>query len=150
MRTLIVLALTLSFSAFAGEYAKKKISFSPSMHTGPGTQTYYNCDSVESTVEGHLEAMGAANISVRCSGGIGHGNPFPTPAYVSGSFDAPVSTAGGQTIPVTLKGSDSCSLNTEFLDYVLPMFSGVKVVSRRANCSGGRFDRWSYLLDVTL
>ncbi len=150
MRTLIVLALTVSFSAFAGEYVKQKVSFSPNTYTGSGTQTYYNCDSVEDMAISHLESLGATNVRVICSGGIGWGNPFPTPAFLSGSFDAPVPTAGGPAQAVELKGSESCNLNTEFLDYVIPKFSGVKVVSRKASCHGGRFDRWAYMLDVTL
>lgn len=150
MRILTVLALTLSFSAFAGEFASKRISFSPRTHTGPGSQTYYNCDSVEMMAESHLESLGATNVSVRCSGGIGRGNPFPMPAHLSGTFDAPVTTSGGASKEVKLKGNDGCNLNSEFLDYVIPMFSGVKVISRSASCGGGRFDRWSYVLDVTL
>jgi hypothetical protein len=150
MRHLIVFALILSSTAFAGEFAKKKISFSPRTYSGNGTQTYYNCDSVEQMAESHLAALGATNIRVYCSGGFGHGNPWPTPAYVSGTFDAPVPTSGGAPVAVELKGWDSCDLNSEFLDYVIPMFSGVKVVRRSANCMGGHMDRWSYLLDVTL
>lgn len=148
MRFLTVLTLVFSVSASAGEWATKKISFSPSTYTGGGTQHWYNCDSVEDTVEKHLEDLGATNISVRCSGGLDNGR-FPSPAFVSGTFDAPVPTPEEDGVSaIVLEGRQSCSLNTEFLDYVLPMFSGATVISRRASCWGSWSDRWKYTIQL--
>ena len=70
MKTMtFIAALFAVSSAFASEYVTKKLSWGPRTHHG-GTVTYYNCDSVENTVESHLEALGAQNVSVNCSGGI--------------------------------------------------------------------------------
>ncbi len=144
MRLLTVLALVFSATAFAGEYASKRISFSPSTYSG-GTTHYYNCDSLEDQAESHLKDLGAINVRIQCHGGLESGTPFPTPAHLSGSFDVPVPTPEDDGVSaVVLKGRESCSFNTEFLDYVLPLFTGAKVASRKASCWGGRGDRWSY------
>lgn len=142
----VIAALFVVSSAFASEYVSRKMSWGPRTYNG-GTVSYYNCQSVESTVESHLESLGAQNISVRCSGGIEMG--WTMPAHVTAKFDAPVPAENEVVHEVTLKGSDSCHLNTEFLDAAIPMFPGVKVLSKRASCSGGRLDRWSYSLTVT-
>lgn len=144
MRFLTVIALAFSVTAFAGEFATKRISFSPSTYSGSGTTTYYNCDSVEDMAESHLEDLGAINVSVRCSGGLEMGG---TPAHLSGSFDVPV-TAEEVAVVRVLKGFNSCRLNSEFLDTVLPMFPLVTINSRRANCFGGRMDSWKYSLSI--
>lgn len=146
MRLLTVLALAFSVTAFAGEFESKRISFSPSTHTGGGTVSYYNCDSVEDMAESHLEDLGAMNVNVRCTGGISNG--WNSPAHLSGTFDAPVVVASDKVEILVLRGNDSCSLNSEFLDMVLPMFSGVTIMSRRASCWGGRMDSWKYTLSV--
>lgn len=144
MRFLTVLALVFSVSASAGEWATRKLSFSPSTYSA-GNTTWYNCDSVERTLEKHLKDLGASNVRLTCSGGIGYGR-FPSPAVVSGKFDVPVSAESVETI--TLQGRESCKLNTEFLDYVLPMFPSVTVLSRKASCWGGRADSWKYTLQI--
>lgn len=147
MKTMtFIAALFAVSSAFASEYVTKKLSWGPRTHHG-GSVTYYNCDSVENTVESHLEDLGAQNISVNCSGGIEMG--WSTPAHVTAKFDVAVPAANGTTREITLKGHESCNLNTEFLDTVIPMFPGVKVLAKRASCFGGRTDRWSYTLSIT-
>lgn len=142
----VIAALFAVTSVFATESVSRKMNWGPRTHNG-GTVTYYNCRSVEDTVEAHLEAMGAQNISVRCSGGIEMG--WTMPASVTATFDAIIPEANGVMREVVLKGSDSCNLNTEFLDAAIPMFPGVKVLSKRTSCSGGRLDRWSYKLSIT-
>lgn len=144
---IMAIALFAVSSAFATEFVSRKMSWSPRTHHG-GTVTYYNCDSVESTVESHLKALGAQNVRVSCSGGIEMG--WTMPAHVSAKFDAPVPAENEIVHEETLKGHESCYLNTEFLDAAIPMFPGVKVLSKRASCSGSRLDRWSYSLTVTL
>ncbi len=145
MRSLIISALLISTSAFAGEWVTKKVSFSPRTYTG-GSAHYYNCRSVESTVESHLEALGATNVSIRCSGGIERG--WSTPAHVSGSYDVKMPETNDMARVVTLKGFDSCNLNSEFLDYVVKEIPGATVLKRRASCFGGRTDRWSYDIQI--
>ncbi len=139
-------ALLIVSSAFASEYVSRKLSFSPRNHNG-GTISYYNCDSVEATVESHLADLGAQNVSVSCSGGIQMG--WTMPVNVRATFDVAVPAANGMTREVVLSGRDACSLNVEFLDKALPLFPGVKVVSKRSSCMGGRLDSWKYVLSVT-
>lgn len=147
MKFMTVIAVLFAVSsAFASEYVTKKMSWSPRTYNG-GTVTYYNCQSVESTVESHLEALGALNVSVSCSGGIEMG--WTMPAHVSAKFDVSVTSGFGAVREITLKGSESCHLNTEFLDAAIPMFPGIRVLSKRASCNGGRTDRWSYSLSIT-
>ncbi len=147
MKFMTVIAVLFAVSsAFASEYVSRKMNWSPRTHNG-GTVTYYNCQSVESTVESHLEAMGAQNVSVRCTGGLEMG--WSMPAHVTATFDVAVPGENGTTRELTLRGSESCHLNTEFFDAAIPMFPGVKVLSKRASCSGGRLDRWSYSLSIT-
>lgn len=145
MRSLIISALLISTSAFAGEWVTKKVSFSPRTYTG-GTTHYYSCSAVENTVESHLEALGATNVKVRCSGGIDRG--WSTPAFVSGSYDVKVPETNDMARVVTLKGYESCDLNSEFLDYVVREIPGATVLKRRASCFGGRMDRWSYDIQI--
>lgn len=142
----VIAALFVVTSAFATESVARKLSWSPRTYNG-GTVSYYNCQSVRSTVEAHLESLGAQNISVRCSGGIEMG--WTMPAHVTAKFDAIIPESNGVVREVTLKGSDSCNLNSEFLDVAIPMFPGIKVLSKRTSCSGGRLDRWSYSLSIT-
>ncbi len=141
--SMIVLVFAAT-SAFATEYASKKLSWSPMTHSG-WNRTYYNCDWAEGQVESHLKTLGAQNISVSCSGGIDWN--WTSPIFVRAKFDVP--TNGTVSRGVTLSGSESCSFNTEFLDTVIPMFPGVAVRSRRSVCSGGRLDSWSYALTVS-
>lgn len=142
----VIAALFAVSSAFATEYVSRKLSFGPSMYNG-GTVTYYNCSSVEDTVESHLKALGAQNIRVSCSGGIEMG--WNTPAHVRASFEVAVPAANDASRQVGLSGRESCSLNTQFLDAAIPLFPGVKVLSKRSSCMGGRFDSWNYSLSIT-
>lgn len=142
----IVAALFAVSSAFATEYVSRKLSFSPRTHNG-GTISYYNCDSVEDTVASHLEDLGAQNVRVSCSGGIEMG--WMTPVFVRASFDAAVSASNGVTRTVVLQGSESCHLNTEFLDAAIKLFPTATLESKRASCNGGRLDRWKYVISIT-
>jgi hypothetical protein len=147
MKFMTVIAVLFAVSeAGASEYVTKKMNWSPRTYNG-GTATYYNCQSVESTVESHLEALGAQNIQVNCNGGIEMG--WTMPANVTAKFDVSVTPGFGAVREITLKGTESCYLNSEFLDAAIPMFPGIKVLSKRASCSGGRLDRWSYSLSIT-
>lgn len=142
----VIAALFAVSSAFASEYVSRKLSFSPRMYNG-GTVTYYNCDSVEDTVEARLESLGAQNVRVSCSGGIEMGQNMP--AHVRATFDVAVPAANDASREVSLSGRDSCSLNVELLDAAIPLFPGVKVLSKRSSCMGGRLDSWKYNLSVT-
>lgn len=142
----VIAALFAVSSAFATEYVSRKLSFSPRTYTG-GTVTYYNCDSVESTVESHLATLGAQNIRVSCTGGLEMG--WSTPAHVRATFDVAVPAANDASREASLSGRESCSLNTEFLDAAIPLFPGVKVLSKRSSCMGGRTDSWKYTLSIT-
>lgn len=146
MRVLTVLALAFSLSAVAGEYATKKFSFSPATYTGAGTRTWYNCDSVRDSAESALEKLGASSVRLSCSGGIGWGQPFPTPVVISGTFDAPVGTGTGTSM-VELRGFSGCEFNSQFLDYIVPMFDGARIVKRSGMCSTHR-DSWRYTVEV--
>lgn len=140
--TIIALAFAAT-TAFATEYASKKLSWSPMTHSG-WNQTYYNCSFAQDQVEAHLETLGAQNIRVTCSGGIEWN--WTSPVFITAKFDVPVN--GTVTRGAKLAGRESCAFNTEFLDRVIPMFPGVAVRARRSSCSGGRLDSWSY--DVTV
>lgn len=145
MKFITMIALVLAATtAFATEYATKKMSWSPMTHSGWNT-TYYNCDWAEGQVESHLKALGGQNVRVTCSGGIETG--WTSPIFVNAKFDVP--TNGSVSRGVTLSGRESCDFNTEFLDAAIPMFPGVALRSRRSSCSGGRLDSWSYTLTVS-
>ena len=142
----VIAALFIVSSAFASEYVSRKLNWSPRTHNG-GTVSYYNCDSVEATVESHLADLGAQNVRVSCSGGIEMG--WTTPAHVRATFEVAVPGANGTSRQVVIAGRESCSLNVEFLDAALPLFPGVKVASKRSSCMGGRTDSFKYVLSVT-
>lgn len=147
--TMIALLFAMS-SAFASEYVSRKLSWSPMTHSG-WTTTYYNCSWAEDAVEDHLTSLGAENVRVSCSGGIEMG--WNTPVFITAKFDVVVPGANGSTREVRLANragnNDSCSFNVEFLDRAIPLFPGVKVLSKRSSCMGGRTDNWSYVLTVT-
>ena len=143
--TMIALVLAAS-SAFATEYVSRKLSFGPLTHSG-WNQTYYNCDWAEDQVESHLEALGAQNVRVSCSGGIEWN--WTSPIFVTARFDAPVPAANDASRSVVLAGRESCGFNTEFLDKAIPLFPGVQLNRRSSSCSGGRLDSWKYELTVT-
>lgn len=149
MRMLISALVFVTATAFAGEFVTQKFSMTIG---GLGQNTsYYNCDSLEDMAEGHLENLGASSISVRCSGGLEDwgGRWQASPAFVRGSFDAPMAT-GTSTTTRTLKsrGSDqNCEANVAILDKVLPLFPAITVVSKKASCWNGR-GQWSYQLSV--
>lgn len=148
MRFIAVLALVASASAFANEYVSKTVSFSVGGRGGLN-YSYYNCDSVEDTVESHLEKLGATNISVRCSGGLQYPSPMPPmPAFVKASFDAPVPN-GGVVENVTLKArfDQNCEVNTTALNAILPQMPSVTVLAKRDSCFDNR-TRWFYDLSI--
>ena len=142
----VIAALFAVSSAFATEYVSRKMNFTPNMYTGR-TVSYYNCSSLEDTIESHLKALGAQNIRVSCSGGIEMG--WNTPAHVRANFEVAVPAANDASRQLSLSGRDSCSMNVQFLDAAIPLFPGVKVLSKHSSCMGGRFDSWKYSLSVT-
>jgi hypothetical protein len=147
MRLMTVALLFVSLSASAGEYVSR--SFSMSLGGMGWNTTFYNCNALEDLVEGHLEDLGAANVRVRCVGGLEQwGNP--SPAHVTARFDAPV-PMGTTTETLTLKSrpGDSCEAHVATLDRALPLFPGVKILSRTAQCNSGRTGRWAYSITVT-
>ncbi len=149
MRLMTVALLFVSLSASAGEYVSR--SFSMSLGGSGWNTTYYNCDALEDLVEGHLEKLGASNIHVSCFGGLEQwGNRWnPSPASVTARFDAPVrSGTSSQTLTLKSRMGDSCDAHVATLDRALPLFPGVKVLSRTAQCSGGRTDRWAYSVSI--
>jgi hypothetical protein len=151
MRMLMSALILVSASAFAGEYVSRSINLSLGGVGGWNT-TYYNCDSLEGTVEDHLTNLGAANVKVNCTGGLDTwGNMPPMPAYVRATFDAAVPT-GVRTTTRTIKSQsgDNCEADVAILDAALPTFPAIKVLSRRATCSpGSHLGKWSYDLSVT-
>ncbi len=150
MKFMTVIALLFAVSsAFASEYVSRKLSWSPMTNSG-WTTSYYNCSWAEDQVEEHLTTLGAMNVNVSCSGGIEMG--WNTPVFISAKFDVVVPSANGASRELKLSnrhGSDSCSFNVEFLDRAIALFPGVKVLSKRSSCMGGRTDNWSYVLTVT-
>jgi hypothetical protein len=145
MRSLIISALLISTSAFAGEWVTKKISFSPRTYTG-GSAHFYSCDAVENMAEGHLKALRAENIRLRCSGGINRG--WSSPVFLTGTFEFETPSTNDMALVISRKGNESCDLNSEFLDYIVRDLPGVTVLKRRASCFGGRLDRWSYDIQI--
>lgn len=146
MKLIALLAVVMTSSAFAGEYVSRKLNFSPRTHTG-GNQYYYNCDFVEDRTETLLEQLGASNVRSRCTGGLNSGMGMP--AFARITFDAPVASENGVTETVVIKGWESCELNSEFLNKAIPLLPAVKLVSKRANCNGGRTARWTYTVEIT-
>ncbi len=151
MKFMTVIAVLFAVSsAFASEYVTKKLSWSPMSHSG-WTTTYYNCSWAEDAVESHLKDLGAQNVNVSCSGGIEMG--WNTPVFITAKYDVAVPAANDVAREVRLSSragnGDSCSFNVEFLDRAIPSFPGVKILSKRSSCMGGRTDSWSYNLSIT-
>jgi hypothetical protein len=145
MRALLF-GLLLTSSAFASQF-----SMSLGGMGGGWTQTYYNCDSLQDLVAADLAKLGATATNVNCSGGLDTwGQMPPMPAFVTASFDAPVST-GTTTRTVSLRSrmDDSCAAHVSTFDNALPLFSNIKVLSRSSSCDSGRFGRWAYDLEIT-
>ena len=149
MRTIALAALLVSSSAFAAVDAQNKVSFSVGGRGGLN-YSFYNCDSVKTTVANLVQKLGGSAVSVRCSGGLDPwSNMPPMPAFVTASFDNAVA-GNGQVDRVTLKSSfdSNCELNTTALNALLPKFENIKVVSKRASCMDNR-SRWSYELEIS-
>ncbi len=145
MRSLLIVALLVSASAFAGEVVSKKVSFSIMSSTG-GEVNYYNCNYVEEVVEAHLKTLGAQNARANCNGGLEMGQGMP--ASVTVKFDAPVST-GGAVEAKTIKGrtNDNCHLNTQILNKLIPQLPAVTLVSKTPYCFNSN-SRWSYNVTI--
>lgn len=154
MRFIALLALVLTTSAFAQEYVTKKVSFTiPTLNLG--TQTFYNCDSVESLVAGHVKTLGGENVKVNCTGGLDTWNPgWSTAAFVSAKFDVLVpagENTGGQERFIVRSNStrsSDCSLNVFVMDKLVKHFPAIEVLERKVSCRGAR-GSWSYDVQAT-
>jgi hypothetical protein len=154
MRFIALLALILTSSAFAQEYVTKKVSFTiPTLNLG--TQTFYNCDSVESLTAAHIKTLGGENVKVTCTGGIDTWNPnWSTAAFVSAKFDALMptgdNTGGQERFMVRSSGvrSSDCQLNVFVMDKLVKAFPAVQVLERKVSCRGAR-GTWSYDIQIT-
>ncbi len=146
MRFIALFAALVSSTAFATDFTFTYFG------RDVGSVTYYNCDSVESIVEGHLEALGATSIRVRCTGGIENwgGTWRAMPVRVRASFNSPVATGNGEhTVLLNSRAgrNTGCGFNTALLDRLLPVVENVRVVSREARCNGEQ-GRWAYHVEV--
>lgn len=154
MRFIALLALALTTSAFAQDYVTKKVSFTiPTLSLG--TQTFYNCDSVESLTAAHIKTLGGENVKVTCTGGLDTWNPqWSTAAFVSAKFDVLVpagdNTGGQERFMIRSTGTRSgdCGLNVFVLDKLVKHFPAVEVLSRKVSCRGAR-GSWAYDIQAT-
>ncbi len=145
MRMIALLAMVLSFNVLAVEFS----------HTDFGndgfSRHYYSCDFAEAALEGHLEALGATQIDVSCSGGIESWGVFPV--TLQARFDLPNATRENHTraTALRLKASsrfnEACFFHTKLLNKLLKVTSNVEVNSRSAHCVDNR-SRWSYSVTV--
>jgi hypothetical protein len=144
MRSLLIAAILVSGSAMATE-----VSFSAGGRGGLNV-TYFNCDSVEGQVETLIEKLGGTNVSVRCTGGLDTWRSMPPmPAYVTATFDTVGGTGAVENVTIKSPAWDSnCELNVPAMEALLPAFSNIKVVSKRASCFDNS-SRWSYSLQIT-
>ncbi len=126
MKFVYILLLGIGFSlpSIAQTYEspvtlqKKEVSGILGARVGHFGRIYYECDSVEDDVEEFLEALGATNVRVHCSGGLDTINPrFTTPASFRATYTAyaidPASTDVRTYSEVNLRGRDNCALIAE-------------------------------------
>lgn len=140
MRAFMVLGLLISsLNAFSAE---EKFVVS---HILPGGYVYYDCDVVEDRTVDMLEALGATDINVRCTGGLDKWNPqFSTSARVKTSFEVP---AEGELTTVELKGWQGCYLATTIFENVVENFAVENLDV--SNCSTFRpHGKWDISFDV--
>lgn len=140
MKTLTLLALILSSSAFAGEYVSRKLTFSP-ITILPNSTVLYNCNFLEDATESMLKDLGAINVRVRCLRSV---QPL-----VKATFEVPAESTGAVET-VSFKGKNSCGFYTAFFKNVAPLLPAAKLVKSSSRCSGGsRLDFWSYKFEVS-
>ena len=129
MKFLAVALLFLTNSVFAFETTR--INFRINSNLDFGGRAYYNCDSVEAQAESMLEKLGAEGVSVSCRGGLDPWGGFSTEAYVSATFDAPIS---GALQIVEFRGFQGCHLAKEIFNGVRKSFQIMDVQGLRS-CS---------------
>jgi hypothetical protein len=103
-------------------------------------RVYYNCDSVEDSVESLLAALGATDIRVRCTGGISNDMP-PMDASVTVSYQSLRLANPGEpgAISAQWKGVnyqtfDNCFLNQQIFKNVRSGFA-IQDVRETSHCS---------------
>lgn len=141
MRALVIIALMVaSLKAFSEE-----VNFTVS-HIVSGGTIYYHCDKVEDVTEDFLEAFGATDISVRCSGGLDTMNgQWSTPARVRASY---VAAEGTQMMAVELEGRRGCHLAHTVFEELSENFVLENVDTGRRCRPFSNFDRWNISFDV--
>jgi hypothetical protein len=119
-------ALFVSVSGYAADEVvparleKQKLSFSYS-----GFRSAYSCSYVESQTEKVLKALGAQNVSVRCSGGL---EDRSETVFIRAQFSsvrettADKSTRTASPTPVTFKFDESCDLHVRIIRSALKKF----------------------------
>lgn len=148
MRT-ILLGLILSIGASAqmidAQTVNTKTSFRISSIGDFGSRIYYNCDSVENEVERMMEAFGASNVNVTCSGGLSPWGGFATEAFVRLSMDVLKAdiegVMRGEYQRVEVKSFDNCHLLKEITNNTHGLFD-VKNLTYTTRCSS-TFKRFS-------
>ena len=152
----LVAALGFVGTAQASEVAyptETEINYTLLSHVGGGEQVYYNCDSVEDTVESMLKKLGAENISVRCTGGLDQDWRFPTPANVSARFIAASSVKNNQAPRkasvqnVVLRDNGSCHLYKETLE-TLEVAMELEIVKAPGACRADSRIRSNFQVNV--
>ena len=106
MKALVLVIVFVAGNAMAYGYKKNSANFVISNFAQDGSRVYYNCASVEDSVDDTLKTLGAKDIRVRCTGGLDQWS-MPTPAYVRASF---------RSISAEVNGNLSTSMHTEDLD----------------------------------
>ena len=140
MRILTFIIALVSLNVYAAEYERKEANFTIRDRVGFDI-VYYNCDSVESTVENILEEMGAKEIRVRCTGGLDINGFIHLPARVSADFEAINAELDGkisvQVDEIQFRNHKNCHLYNNIVKAVQDKFEIAHIDMRRCHRIGG-------------
>ncbi len=144
-KLLSALLVTLSIPSFAAHFSFTYFG----NEGGFGNQNYYACSYVEDQAHMYLEMLGATQVEVRCSGGIGPGW-YTGPVNLDATYDLPVVT-GAHVDILEISGdafNPSCGLNVRILSEILKTTPYVQVLKKDDHCPFAD-SNYYYTLNVT-
>lgn len=140
MRILTFIIALVSLNVYAAEYERKDANFTIRDRVGFDI-VYYNCDSVEQTVESILGEMGAKDIRVRCTGGLDRMGFNHLPARVNAEFEAINAELDGKISvnidEVKFRNHRNCHLYNSIVNAVQDQFEIAHIEMRRCHRIGG-------------
>jgi hypothetical protein len=153
MKKFIFIAFFTALSAFAGNEGSQGAVFNYTFFGNTaGRYTMVACDYATPLAQKWMEALGAKDVSVQCSGGIQPYGVFPL--NLRATYTAPVLTGTTRTAVFTIEsgtfpGDSNCDFDTSLMGALLADFSNAHVTGRRDGCFNSD-SPYRYDLSVTL